>query len=91
MDGVRIQKTVDSQTTSFQLDGTRIIRQQTGIGFPVWFEYDASGRRVAMRYLSTTYYYFYNAQGKSSSKLELQRTAVVPKALPPCTAPRFFL
>ncbi|MBO4873108.1 MAG: hypothetical protein J5496_06805 [Lachnospiraceae bacterium] len=61
-DGIRISKTVNGVTTSYTLDGTKVIKETTGSD-TIWYYYDESGAPVVFRLNSTLYLYTKNLQG----------------------------
>lgn len=61
-DGIRTIKTIGGTATTYLLDGSTILAQNTG-NTTIPFYYDASGKRTAFKYNGEMYYYVYNLQG----------------------------
>ncbi|MBT3320647.1 MAG: hypothetical protein HN389_12880, partial [Clostridia bacterium] len=62
--GIRTEKTVDGDTTKFNLVGSQITWQQTGTEDPIYFLYDSGGKLWGLEYTDgETYFYVRNVQG----------------------------
>ncbi len=61
-EGIRTSKTVNGITTSYQLEGTKIISETTG-DTTIWYIYDENDMIIGFEYLDEAYYFEKNAQG----------------------------
>ena len=61
-DGIRTSKTVNGTTTSYVLEGSKVVFETDG-STKIWYYYNASGAPVAFRIGSVLYIYRKNLQG----------------------------
>ena len=59
--GIRTQKTVNGVTTSYYLDGSKVIYEQIGENI-ICYIYDENDRVIGLKYNDTQYYYIRNGQ-----------------------------
>ena len=59
--GIRTQKTVNGVTTSYYLDGSKVIYEQIGENI-ICYIYDENDRVIGLKYDDTQYYYIRNGQ-----------------------------
>lgn len=81
--GIRTSKTVNGTTTTFELDGSKIIYSTVGSNVTRYL-YDESGDVIGMHYNSAAYYYFVkNLQGDVTGILDDDGSLVVSYAYDP--------
>ncbi len=61
-EGIRTSKTVNGITTTYQLEGAKIISETTS-DTTIWYIYDENGMIIGFEYLDEAYYFEKNAQG----------------------------
>jgi RHS repeat-associated protein len=60
--GIRDSKTVNGVTTTYYLDGTKVLYESDGIN-NIYYTYDVDGTLISMNYNGSEYYYVFNALG----------------------------
>ncbi len=61
-EGIRTSKTVNGITTTYQLEGAKIVSETTG-DTTIWYIYDENDMIVGFEYLDEAYYFEKNAEG----------------------------